>query len=168
MINQTALRYIRISTNESVHNSSFVFPFFDRDWRVALVLVVAARQHLVLRDQVRRRRRGLSMTLEYVGARPVSLTEMAPDHFYRLYHFDPWWTMRGASAIPQETRRAIVANNLAGRSRGHLAVRDLAFDDVLEQVLQVRVGDGVFRPVAYHRDRPLPPSLEEALFHRAA
>jgi hypothetical protein len=166
MIKQTALRRIRIGTRGATQHASFVFPFFDGALHVRLVLASTSAGHVVLQDKLRWARRGLLVSLDYIGRRPLALDDVQPDVFHRLFHFDPWWTMRVAREVQPATRSAIIGTNLADRRRGHLVIRDLVFDDDLERVETVLVGDGVFRAVPYGPTKPMPQTLQDTFFGR--
>ena len=164
MIKQTTLRRVRISTNGVTQPASFVFPFFDRYFYVKILLMITEAGPFVLQDKLSWAKRGLLVSQGYNGRPPLDLRVVEPDRFHRLFHFDPWWTMRGADDIEPGLRDAIIATNLAARRLGHLIIRDLIFDDSLEQVEEVLVGDGVFRAVSFSRTRAMPQDLEEAYF----
>ena len=161
---QTTLRRVRISTNGVTQHTSFVFPFFDRHLYVRFLLVITDAGHFVFQDKLSRAKRGLLVNHGYTRRPFLDLRSVEPDKFHRLFHFDPWWTMRGADEIEPAIRDAIIATNLAARRLGHLIIRDLVFDNNLEQVVEVVAGDGVFRAVSYGQTRPMPLDLEETFF----
>lgn len=164
MIRQTRLRRLRIGTDSVSWRASFVFPFFDTAFRVELLLVIVGREHFVFRDRLRRVRERSLTSLGYTSRPRLPLTEAEPDLFHELYHFDPWWTMRVAVGVPPAVRSAVIATNVAARKRGHLAIRDVLFDDDLERVQEVRIGDGVFRAVAYNSERPMTQEMRQSFF----
>lgn len=161
MIKQTALRRLRIETNGVPWKVSFVFPFFDAALRVAFVMVIADTGHFAFRDRLRLVRRGLLVGLGYTPRPLLALREAEPELFHQLFHFDPWWTMRVAAGVPPAVRNAVMATNVAARRQGHLVIRDVLFDEDLEQVEELWVGDGVFRTVPYNRIRPMPHDLHQ-------
>ena len=129
----------------------------------------------MFQDKLSLAKRGPLVNKGYARRRPLALDGVEPDQFYRLFHFDPWWTMRGADPVPVQAslwpdgiepaiRDAIIATNLAARRLGHLIIRDLVFDNNLERVEEVLVGDGVFRAISYSQTRPMPLDLEETFF----
>jgi hypothetical protein len=144
----------------------FLFPFFDTALRVRFLLMMAEAGPFVLypHEKPRWDRRSLLVS----ARRPVPLADTQPDLFHRLFHFDPWWTMRGASHALPATRQAIIASNVAARRRGHLVIREVIFGDDLEQAEEVRIGDGVFRPASYTQGRPMPWALQQAFFGEPA
>ncbi len=164
MKKQTALRSLRVRINDTLLDASFVFPFFDSTFWVRFFLVVADSGHFLVYERPHWERR---MFVAY-GKRPLPLANTQPDRFLRLFHFDPWWTMRGATSISRTIRQEIIATNLAARRQGHLVIRDVVFSDDLEQVEGVLVGDGVFRAVSYNQARPMPQDMQEVFFGRSA
>ncbi len=164
MARQTALRKVRIHANEGRWNASFVFPFFDRGLRVRFTLVIADDRHLVFHERLKWAGQGRLAQRALSGNRPLALKDAHPELFHHLFHFDPWWTMREAAGVPSAVRQAIIATNLTARRLEHLVIRDVVFDDNLTQVEEVRVGDGVFRVVAYSRRRKMPQALREVFF----
>lgn len=166
MIKQTVMRRLRIDTDGVMQRTSFVFPFFDRYLQVRFFLVVPSVGHVVLLDNLNWEKRGLLVNLGNTGRRPLGLNSVDPENFHDLFHFDPWWTMRRSNDVQPVVRDAIIATNLAARRLGHLQIRDLVFDDHLDRVEEVLVGDGVFRPVPYSQIQPMPQDLEDAFFGR--
>ena len=164
MIKQTTLKRIRISTNRVTQRTSFVFPFFDRYLYISFFLVVTDAGPYVFQDKLSWAKRGLLVNQGYNGRRPLDLRDVDPDKFHRLFHFDPWWTMRHAEDVEPGILDAIIATNLAARRLGHLMIRDIVFDINLEKVEEVLVGDGVFRPVSFTQTRLMPQDLENAFF----
>lgn len=166
MIKQTSLRRLRIITDALIQRTSFVFPFFDRYFHVRFFLVIFSARQIALLDKLNWEKRGLLVNLGHTGKRPHGLNSVDPENFHDLFHFDPWWTMRRSNDVQPVVRDAIIATNLAARRLGHLQIRDLVFDDHLDRVEEVLVGDGVFRPVPYSQIQPMPQDLEDAFFGR--
>ena len=166
MKRQTALRNLRIRINEAPQRALFLFPFFDSALYVRFLLVMAHTGPFVLylHEKPHWERRSLVVS----GRRPVPLADTQPDLFHRLFHFDPWWTMRGASQVLPATRQAIIATNVAARRHSQLVIRDVIFGDDLQQAEVVRIGDGVFRTAPYTQGRPMPWALQEAFFGEPA
>ena len=163
MVKQTSLRNISIRTRGKKDHNLFVFPFFDRQLYVRFLLLVAENGYFLLQDRIARSKKGLLINQGFATKRPQELSGVGSEKFHRLYHFDPWWAMKDAELDPSIVD-AIVATNLAGRESGHLIIRDLIFDESLESVNEVLVGDGVFRPVSYGQKGPMPLDLEESFF----
>jgi hypothetical protein len=166
MKRQTTLRNLRIHINQVPQRALFLFPFFDMALYVRFLLVMADTGPFVLylHEKPRWERRSLVVS----GRRPVPLADTQPDLFHRLFHFDPWWTMRGVSHVLPATRLAIIATNVAARRHSHLIIRDVIFGDGLQQVEEVRIGDGVFRTASHSQGRPMPWALQEAFFGEPA
>jgi hypothetical protein len=162
MKKQTALRNLRIRINQAPQKALFLFPFFDSALYVRFLLVMSNTGPFVLylHEKPRWERRSLVIS----GRRPVPLADTQPDLFHRLFHFDPWWTMRGASHALPATRQAIIATNVAARRYSQLVIRDVKYGDDLQQVEEVRIGDGVFRTAPYTQGRPMPWALQQAFF----
>jgi hypothetical protein len=123
------------------------------------VLVLSASGSFVLHEKPQQVRRGLLVYHGYTGIQPLSLKNARPALFRHLLHFDPWWTMHGAMGVPEETRQAIIATNLASRRLGRLAMRDVAFDDSLAEVKELRIGGRILQVVSYTQSRQMPYEL---------
>lgn len=162
MKRQTTLRNLRIHINQAPQRALFLFPFFDTTLRVRFLLMMAEAGSFVLypHEKPRWERRSLLVS----ARRPVPLADTQPDLFHRLFHFDPWWTMRGVSHVLPATRQGIIATNVAARRHSHLVIREVIFGDDLEQAEEVWIGDGVFRPASYTQGRPMPWLLQQAFF----
>jgi hypothetical protein len=166
MKRQTAFRNLRIRINQAPQRALFLFPFFDASLYVRFLLVIADTGHFVLylHEKPHWERRSLVVS----GRRPLPLADTMPDLFHRLFHFDPWWTMRGVSHVLPATRDAIIATNVAARRHSQLVIRDIVYGDDLQQVEEVRIGDGVFRTAPYTQGRPMPWALHEDFFGKPA
>jgi hypothetical protein len=159
MVRQTALRRVRVRMREGVVRARYVFPFFDTALLVRLVLVLSASDSFVLHEKPQQVRRGLLVYHGYTGIQPLALKNARPGLFSHLLHFDPWWTMHSARGVPEEIRQAIMITNMASRRLGRLAVRDIAFDDNLDEVKEVRLGSRVLQAVSYTQSRQMPYEL---------
>ncbi len=122
--------------------------------------------HFITYEKPRVVRRGRLSYDRLSGVRPLRLSETHPDIFHRLYHFDPWWTMRQATTIPDPVRQAIIETNLAGRRAGRLEIRDIVFRDDLARVTEVKIRAGLFRRVTHRRIDAMPEAQRRAFFPR--
>jgi len=162
MKRQTSLRNLRIRINQVPQKALFLFPFFDSALYVRFLLVMANTGPflLYLHEKPQWERRSIVAS----GRRPLPLADIQPDLFHRLFHFDPWWTMRSVRHVLPATRQAIIATNVAARRHSQLVIRDVIFGDDLQQAEEVRIGDGVFRTASYAQGRPMPWLLQQAFF----
>ncbi len=168
MPRQTALRHLRIGIRSEQWDASYVFPFYDAGLRVRFVVLIREVGHFITHSRPRWIRRGRLAYETYFGEQPLRLADTHVELFRDLLHFDPWWTMRDAVGVPSAISEAIIATNIAAHRVGHLMIRDITFSDNLDQVTDVRIGDGVFKPVSYGRLESMPHVLRETFFGSTA
>lgn len=162
MPSQLGLRYVKLESDGRATRAAYVFPFFDAAGWISFCLVVTGRGHFV--TDAKLQWTGRRIVLWSRGVSPLLPLEQAnPADFAGSLHFDPWWTMRGATGVPAAVREAIISTNIAGHRSGHLRVRNLIVSDEFDRVAEFWIGDGVFRSARFGPPEPMPAELREAL-----
>jgi hypothetical protein len=115
-----------------------VLPFFSARLQVKFLLVVFPDGRCsVLQDLPRRASRRV---LQYpFPARHTPLDELRAADFEQLYHYDPWWLLRGREDLDADLLAAIVASNIAGRKLEGAEVLSVYYHDTLLDVVGARV-----------------------------
>lgn len=113
-----------------------VFPFFTHDLETKFLLVVAEEGRILITRDLPTG--VVSRVLAYPEQPRLRRIEQVS--FARLWHFDPWWLLRDREDVPANTRKAIVATNLAGKAIPDGPIKNMWFDDRLASVTSARIG----------------------------
>ena len=121
-------RRVRLTDGDVL--TKYVFPFWDREWNVALTLLdrfgsPPSILHLpasVEQDHVR-------IPARLRDQEPVE--RWKPEQLRHLFHYDPWWVFRGIGGVPDSVKRAVHPTNISKPftlHKHHWKVHDVAFD----------------------------------------
>jgi len=141
----------RVHLADGEHWTKYAFPFIDRNWEVAFVVLdLMATGPRILRGPLEVRPDGLHGTAASDALAPVSSVPL--EVFQGLVHFDPWWAFRGVVGVERAWVEAILATNLAGRFL-HAGVaykmHDLEFDPTLTKLEALVAKDDAFRTATF-------------------
>ena len=139
-------RRLRLADGELV--TKYVFPFWNREWKVALHLVDRlGRGPAILHPPLHEDRdHHLVSPAKMSDLRGLEL--MDPAGFKELYHYDPWWVFRGIAGVSDELKHAISPTNISkpfhhdGR---HWKVHDIEIAPDGGTLLAIIAKDDVFR-----------------------
>ena len=127
-----------------------VLPFFDAELSVKFLLVVLHGERGGVKVTKHLPTGVVSRTLAY--PRPPRLTGLRHDLFRGVWHFDPWWLMRGRDDVGETVREAVIATNLAGKKVPDGVIDNFRYDDGLTAVADARIGG---RDVPPRRVQPM-------------
>mgnify|MGYP006908295005 FL=1 len=115
MIAQHALRRATIRAPSGSVRSGAVLPFFGADLEVRFLLVMLMDGRAVVVRDLPDRVDGHVLAYAREPRLDRDLARKRPPDLVRLFHFDPWWLLKGRERIPGKTRRLAVRTNLALR-----------------------------------------------------
>ena len=139
-------RKVRTADGEIL--TKYVFPFWAREWKVALPLLdrfgappemLHAPIHIGAKGQPETRAK---------GSEAVLLNTLEPGSFRELFHFDPWWVSRGIGGVAQEIREAVIETNIAHPfhvEKVSYKVHDVEFETSGERVKAIVAKDHLFK-----------------------
>ncbi len=147
-LTQRCLVNRRVRTSDGEVLTKYVFPFWDREWKVVLTLldrfgappeILRASIHLGARDE-------LATHAKSSDATPLAAVE--PAIFREVFHYDPWRVFRGIGGLPQELMDAVLLTNIvhpfqAGKTL--FKVHDVEFEPMGEKVKAIVAKDSLFK-----------------------
>ena len=113
MIAQHALRRATIRAPSGSVRSGAVLPFFGADLEVRFLLVMLMDGRAVVVRDLPDRVDGHVLAYAREPRLDRDLARKRPPDLVRLFHFDPWWLLKGRERIPGKTRRLAVRKKLS-------------------------------------------------------
>jgi len=151
-VRQRGLVDRRIVFADAEHTADYVFPFIDRRWRVAfLVLDLSMGPPWILDgpfrvDQFRFRTPLRTSDLRRIESVPL-------DELAKLVHYDPWWVFRRVSGVDRAWIEAVLATNVAApfhHAGMTYKVRDIVFSAELDRLQEIEAKRGPFSTMTFH------------------
>lgn len=145
VVAERGLTNLRVRFTDESLDAKYVFPFWDREWRVKFLLLdLLGHPAEVLASPVER---ATVTEIETKAPRSASgpLVEETAQRFVGLHHLDPAWVLRGMPGPSESLRLAILRTNLAGKAKaGTEKVHDAEFDERLEGLVWLVTKDRSF------------------------
>jgi len=128
--------------------TKYVFPFWDREWKVVLTLLDRfGAPPEILHAPIHVGAKGQPET-HAKGSDAVPLNTVEPGSFRELFHFDPWWVFRGIGGVALEIKEAITETNIAHPfhvAKQSYKVHDVEFETSGEKVKAIVAKDHLFK-----------------------
>src|SRR2546425_10379196 len=150
-VRQRGLVDRRIVFADAEHTADYVFPFIDRRWRVAfLVLDLSIGPSWILDgpfrvDQFRFRTALRTSDLRRIESVPL-------DELAKLVHYDPSWVFRRVSGVDRAWIEAVFATNVAApfqHDARTYKIRDLVFSAALDRLQEIEAKRGPFHAMTF-------------------
>ena len=137
----------RIRTADGEVHTKYVFPFWDRDWKVVLTLLDRFGAAPAIAREPLRFGTGGHPTLS-VNSKDLEPAERwNPEGLRDLFHYDPWWVFRGIGGVPEPVKMAILPTNIAKpfrHDKREWKVHDVIFDPNDGRVEAIEAKNEVF------------------------
>lgn len=146
-------RRIRFADGELV--TKYVFPFWDREWRVVFHLIDRlGRPPVILSPPLALDPDGrLSSPAGLRDLREVAAVNAS--EFQHTFHYDPWWVFRGIGGVSDAVKRTILPTNIATpfvlRGR-RWKIHDVELEGDGARVRAIVAKDEVFRARAFTKE----------------
>ncbi len=139
-------RKVRTADGEIL--TKYVFPFWNREWKVVFVLLdrFGAPPELLRAPVHLGPMAELTTHAKSSDANPLASVD--PATFREVFHYDPWRVFRGIGGVPQELKDAVLLTNIvhpfrAGKTQ--YKVHDVEFEASGDRVKAIVAKDSLFK-----------------------